>query len=425
MKARAAVFAVFSGAAATFVAAAVVGMSWHDSVRILGIAAVGALVAAPIAGVAFLLTRRLSVAVQVSVISCVAVLVCGTALVAAARAMFVSDHDAEVLIVVLLAAATTGIAAALAFASRYGSANRALQSAARRIGDGDFSASIALDRPASAEMRSLAHELDTMARRLAAAREREQALDADRRELIAWLSHDLRAPIAGLVAVTEALQDGLVSDATTQHEYLATIRSEAVRLADLIDQLFDLSLLESNSASLRVEPTAIGDVVSDALAAARLLADAKHVAVAALVPDELPIVEVDPRGISRILANFLDNAIRHTPAGGTITVETRCDHHHICISVADECGGIPQRDVERIFDVAYRGDEARTPHSTARGGMGLTIARGIARAHHGDITVRNHAGGCTFSLLLTLPRTDGPRRPSRRPDPVSTATKSC
>ncbi len=419
-----AAIAVAGGVAATFAAAALVGMSWHDSLRILTVAGLGALVAAPVAAALFAITRGRSVALQVSVVACTTVLVCAAALVAAARAMFVSNHDAEVLVVVLIAAATAGITAALAFASRYGKANRELQAAARRIGDGDLDAEVALNRPATAEMTALARDLDDSARRLAAARAHEVALERARHELVVWLSHDLRAPIAGLVAVSEALEDDIVDDPETRRRYLATIHSEAHRLADLIDQLFELSLVETASADPQLEPATIDDIIADALTTALAIADPKHIRLELVAPTDVPPIAVDVRGINRVLVNLLDNAVRHTPAGGAITIAVGRDAGGVTIAVSDQCGGIPIGELVRVFDHAYRGDTARTPHGTARGGLGLTIARTIARAHNGGLTVRNRDDGCTFTLWLpATPGAPGRRTTADRTIPTGAARR--
>jgi signal transduction histidine kinase len=244
-----------------------------------------------------------------------------------------------------------------------------------------------------------------MSRRLAAARDHEHQLETSRRELVAWLSHDLRSPLAGLVAISEALQDRVVTDEGTFDRYLTTIRSEAARLADLVDQLFELSLIDTGAAHTEPERVAIGDVISDAVAAARVVADAKHLRIDGFLADDAPIIIGEARGVARILTNLLDNAVRHTPPYGVVTVSASGEADTMVVSVLDECGGIPSDDISRVFDIAFRGDTARTPHASALGGMGLTIARGIARAHGGDVSVRNEAGGCRFTLRL----------PSRRP----------
>lgn len=427
MKRFAGIGALIIGVLATFGAAAVVGMSWHDGLRILAVAWFGALAAAPIAVLAFIVTRRMSVGAQVAVVSSVAMLVAAAGVVAAARAMFVSSHDASVLIVVLLAGGTVGLASALVFARRFATTSRALQGAAQRISRGEYGERIALDKPASAELTALARELDQLSQALADARAHEQQLDATRRDLVAWMSHDLRAPIAGLVAVAEALQDGLITDDATHDSYLTTLHTEARRLADLVEQLFELSLIDSGALQPNIQPVTIDELVSDALAVAQPLAHAKQVRLDAQLDTDLPPLMADPAGISRILTNLLDNAIRHTTNTRTVTVEAVAEPGTLAVSVRDECGGIAPSDLQHVFDVGFRADTARTPRDNALGGMGLTIARGIARTHGGDIDVHNEPTGCRFTLRLpatppsdfdihrsqTPPQQAHPRRPVR------------
>ncbi len=109
--------------------------------------------------------------------------------------------------------------------------------------------------------------------------------------------------------------------------------------------------------------------------------------------------------MARVVRNLLDNAIRHTPSGGAVRVEVGVgldgDANHAVLSVADECGGIPADDLDRVFELAYRGDTARTP-GDGGAGLGLAIARGFVEAHHGEIAVRNEAGGCRFTVRLPL-----------------------
>jgi signal transduction histidine kinase len=113
-------------------------------------------------------------------------------------------------------------------------------------------------------------------------------------------------------------------------------------------------------------------------------------------------VDASSRELTRVVANLLDNAIRHTPAGGAVTVLVdRCDAHAE-VSIVDQCGGIPAQDLDRVFDLAYRGDAARTPGAGGGAGLGLAIARGFVEAHQGDIAVRNDGDGCRFTVRLPL-----------------------
>ena len=243
-----------------------------------------------------------------------------------------------------------------------------------------------------------------LGRRLAAAamwadeaRARERAAEANRRDLVAWVSHDLRTPLAGMRAMAEALEDGVVVDPDTVAEYHRRIRVETDRMAGLVDDLFELSRITAGALRLAKERVPLGDVVSDAVASAAPVAATRGIK---LVAEESgwPVVEGSAPELARILANLLRNAIRYTPDDGTVTVTGGRDGAEGWLAVTDSCGGIPDADLPRVFDVAYRGEAARTPGSG--GGLGLAIVRGLVDAHGGAVGVSNVDGGCRFLVRL-------------------------
>lgn len=281
---------------------------------------------------------------------------------AASWAMFVSAHDLSTLVVTLIGAGTAGVLGALALAS----------------------------------------ELRERAQEAAAAEERQRMVERSRRELVAWVSHDLRTPLAGIRAMIEALDDGVVSDATTVKRYYATMIDEADRLGRLINGLFELSRIEAEALQLANERVSVDELVSDAVATTEALAHTKGVRVDGLLDGSDRQVLASMPEMVRAVANLLDNAVRHTPPGGTVRVEVSTEDRHAVLSVVDQCGGIPDEDLDRVFDRAYRGDAARSPHGHGGGGLGLAIARGLVSAHDGDISVRNHGDGCRFTIRLPL-----------------------
>jgi signal transduction histidine kinase len=258
---------------------------------------------------------------------------------------------------------------------------------------------------APGELAALAAELRQTSTRLAEAREQAAALESSRRELVAWVSHDLRTPLAGIRAMVEALEDGVVDDADTVARYHRTMRREADRLAGLVDDLFELSRIQAGSLSLQFEAVPLDELVSDAIAGAAIAAAAKDVSLRGDVAQPAPVVELSTPEMARVVRNLLDNAIRHTPRGGQITVDARLDEtgSSARVSVLDGCGGIPEHDLDLVFDLAYRGDAARTP-GDGGGGLGLAVARGLVEAHQGHITVQNEGPGCRFTVRLPLSR---------------------
>jgi signal transduction histidine kinase len=390
---------IIGGALATALTGSALDIPLRDSLLLAGYAGLGALVAGLLGGVVTHRLRHRSIALLASIASIAAVAAVALGAIVASRAMFISQHDLSALAVVLVASGSIGVALALVLGRRISDARHSLSAVTRRIGEGDFSPSV--KRPAPAEFAALADELEQMSERLQRAQQRERALEASRRELVAWVSHDLRTPLAGIRAMAEALEDGVVDDESTIARYHVAIRTEVDRLSGLVDDLFELSRITAGSLILELERVSLGDLVSDALSSASSLATAKGVRLEGQLTGTSPELELSARDMGRVLRNLLENAIRHTPSEGLVHVEAGVERSHAYVKVADECGGIPEADVERVFDAAFRGQAARTP-SDDRGGLGLAIARGIVEAHHGDISVHNGNGGCAFTVRLPM-----------------------
>jgi len=243
-------------------------------------------------------------------------------------------------------------------------------------------------------------ELRSTAERLAAARQREQALESARRELVAWISHDLRTPLAGLRAMAEALEDGVAEE---PEQYYKQIVASVDRLTQMVEDLFDLSRIQSGDVGRQAESIALGDLVSDGIAALQPLAAAAGVQLAGSVSGR-GVVRGDGRELNRALTNLVGNAIRHTAAGGRVEVRvTEPESGFVQVAVADGCGGIPAEELDRVFDVGYRGEPARTPSAErqpAGAGLGLAITKGIVEAHGGTVGAANVGPGCEFRLRL-------------------------
>jgi signal transduction histidine kinase len=251
-----------------------------------------------------------------------------------------------------------------------------------------------------AELAGLSQELECAHRRLAEARDRERALEASRRELIAWVSHDLRTPLAGLRAMAEALEDRVVVDQQTVSRYHAQMRDETDRLSLMIDDLFELSRIHTGVLRLSRVLVGLDDLIGEAMMSAEPLARAKGVLLRGQA-GALPVF-VDAAEVGRALRNLVINAIRHTPSDGAVEVLGNEESGMALVSVSDSCGGIPAEHLPRVFDVAFRGGTARTPGPGEGAGLGLSIARGIIEAHSGQIAVRNVGPGCQFVIRLPL-----------------------
>jgi signal transduction histidine kinase len=375
-----------------------------DALELAAVAAAVTVVGLAIGAVTLRALRTRSIAVQICAIAVSTVVAMTAGVYAASRAMFISEHDLTALVVVLVSAGTAAIVIALALGARIGRASRALVGAARRIGDGDPSAASELAGDAPAELHQLAAELAATNARLVQARHQQDRLEGSRRELVAWVSHDLRTPLAGMRAIVESLEDGVVSEPETVERYLRTLREEVDHLAKLVDDLFELSRTQAGVLRLEYERVSLGDLVSDVIAGSAPVAAAKGVKLEARVVGPPPELDVSAPEVLRALRNLLENAIRHTPSDGSVVVEAGIDTapDWVYVAVRDTGGGIPDADLERIFDVAFQGNTARTPGSGA--GLGLAIAKGFVEAHHGQLLVRNENGGATFTIRL--PRED-------------------
>ena len=389
--------------------AAEAGMDARAAAELAAWAVAAAVVAGVAGGLALIVGRSWSIATQITVAALTAIATVAMGALAAGREMFISQHDLDALLVMLAAAGTVGVLLAVGLGYRVAAASRALGVAATRIGTGESSVGIAA--PATGELAVLGQQLQEMAARLDEARRAERAVDSSRRELVAWVSHDLRTPLAGIRALVEALEDGVVDDPETIARYHRTLRQEADRLALLVDDLFELSSLQAGALRLQLERASLGDLVSDALAASAPVAEAKGVRLEGRLAEPAPMLDLSIPEVARALRNLLENAIRHTPTDGTVLVDVGVLDGKAIVAVADTCGGIPGDDLPRVFEPAFRGESARTPAATNQGGaggggtgagLGLAIVRGIVEAHHGDITVANHATGCRFTMRLPL-----------------------
>ncbi|HET6503349.1 MAG TPA: HAMP domain-containing sensor histidine kinase [Amycolatopsis sp.] len=235
------------------------------------------------------------------------------------------------------------------------------------------------------------------------ARERERAAEAARRDLVAWISHDLRSPLAGIRAMAEALADGIVSNRDEVSDYAQRISGETTRLSGMVGDLFELSRITAGALRLSRSAVPLREVISEVLAGQTPVAEQHNIKLLATA-DTWPVVSGSDPELARIVRNLVSNAIRHTPPDGTVAVHVGVDGDNALLAVDDGCGGIPENEIGRVFEVAFRGTQARTPDPSGAtgGGLGLAIAKGLVDAHRGRIRVRNHGPGCRFEVHLPL-----------------------
>lgn len=234
-----------------------------------------------------------------------------------------------------------------------------------------------------------------------AERERERAAaEATRRQLVAAVSHDLRTPIASLRLLVEAVDDE-IGDAETRRRYLATMQTHIHSLSAMIDDLFELSRIEAGDIEWSSRQVELALLVDEAVEAMRPEAGAKGVEIRSQLGQGPLPARADPEKIQRVLFNLIRNAIRHTPADGSVTVRAEAGREEIEIEIADTGDGIPAAERERVFEAFFRGGE-NASRSSDGAGLGLAVSRAIVETHGGRIWLAPAERGTR--VRFSLPR---------------------
>jgi signal transduction histidine kinase len=367
---------------------------------ILLTAVTAAAVVACLAGIALHYARRKSMLMRLLIVVGSTVVSIAAATIAIASEMYISEHDLVVLCWVIGFGATASLCVPVLVGSGITRTSARLQTTARAVGEGRIVLPEDYD---GREFTALAQELAETSQRLARSREEVATVEESRRRLVAWISHDLRTPLAALRAMAESLEDGVAEEPARYHRQ---IRLQAETLASMVDDLFELSKIQSGTLVLNLEAVSLFDLVSDAVADLHPVAASRSVTLKESRTGDLTLLG-DARELSRVIGNLLMNAIEHSPANSEILISAReTENEHVALSVVDAGGGIPDEDLGKIFDAGWRGTPSRTPSRTfdmsAGAGLGLAIVAGIVKAHSGGVTVRNVPGGCRFDV--TLPR---------------------
>jgi signal transduction histidine kinase len=316
-----------------------------------------------------------------------------------AQLMFASQHDLLLAIVLLVFAG--GIAMILGYflSSTVTERVNLLKDAAQTLAQGNLQTRV----PVSGrdEVSALARAFNQMAEQLQAADRKQRELESLRRDLIAWVSHDLQTPLTSMRAILEALSDGVVEEPEMVRRYLLTAQRDVMSLSALIDDLFQMSQLDAGGFPLHRAPSSLADLVSDTLESFSYLARQQEVTLEGQVESDVDPVYMDTQAIGRVLNNLISNALRHTPGQGRVSVWVRRSGRGVDVTVSDTGEGIRAHDIPHIFERFYRGDASRSRSRGTGAGLGLAIARGIVRAHEGDIQVQSEPGkGAQFTFHL-------------------------
>lgn len=349
--------------------------------------------------------QRLPVGARLALFSVVALALVAVNIVVASWLMFLSSHDLGLLFILVGYALVVTAAPAVAFGSSFGARLAALEDAATRLGNGD----LAVRSPYSSDRDELGRVTDAfnaMADRLAIAEAARVELEEARRDLFIAVSHDLRTPLASIRAMVEALNDRVVTDDETRDRYLVTIAAQVQRLSLLIDDVFELARLDSGELRLHLEHLQVEDVVAETVDALRAQASQAGVRLAYEPVGPTPPVDADAARLTRVLYNLVQNAIRHTPSDGTVTLRTAPAPTGVEVVVSDSGEGIDPEDLPHVFERFYRGERSRN-RAYGGSGLGLSIALGIVEAHGGSIAIESEpALGAT--VRVTLPASSTP-----------------
>ena len=316
-----------------------------------------------------------------------------------ARLMFVSQHDLLLGTVLLIFAGGIAMALGYIFANALTDRIKLLDRAARQIAEGDLNVRLPVE--GRDELSALALTFNQMAAQLQKAAEKQEQLETLRRDLIAWVGHDLQTPLTSISAVIEALNDGIVEEPQTIKRYLKTARKDIQALSLLIDDLFQMAQVDAGGLLLNREYISLSDLISDTLESYSELASSQSVTLQGSAALEIGLVWLDPQRISRILNNLIDNAIRHTPAGGMVNILAIKERNDVLVEVIDTGEGIQTQHLPHIFDRFYRGEKSRS-RTTGGSGLGLAIVKGIVEAHGGKIAVESRPGYTRFYFNLPI-----------------------
>jgi len=315
-----------------------------------------------------------------------------------------SSYVLKLSTIVIAASLLIGLAAGLMIFNVLTRRLRRLSGAMEAFQEHDFSGTVPADLAGDRrrdEIDRLAATFARMSRRIAEQVNALKRSDALRRELVANVSHDLRTPIASLQGYLETLllKEQELSP-SQQRSYLDTALKHSERLGRLTGELFELSRLDSGDSQLHMEPFALGDLAQDVTIKFRLAAERKEIRLITRIPQALPLVYGDIGLMERVLENLIENALHHTPPGGTVSLEIEADHGQATVTVADTGRGIPPDKLERVFDRFYQVEKNERDRAGGAG-LGLAIAKRIVNLHGQDIRVQSHVNaGTTFSFRI-------------------------
>lgn len=261
------------------------------------------------------------------------------------------------------------------------------------------------DRTFSVEMTPLRHKNGEVRGIVAVLHDitKEKRLEMLRREFVANVSHELRSPLSLLQGYVEALVDGLAEDEEERNKYLNILLDETLRLRRLVNDLLDLTQLETGNMNIRIEEVSIEDLVNRVTTRIEPLFNEQNKHLQVFVQDNLPLILGDEDKLQQVLVNLLDNAIKYTPVKSLVEVSAVLDNDRVRISVKDSGPGIPEDELEHVWERFYKVDKARTRESVGGTGLGLAIVKNIVQAHGAEVAVSSKPGeGSIFTVSIKV-----------------------
>jgi len=315
-----------------------------------------------------------------------------------AHMMFASEHDLLLAIVLLVFAGGMAMVLGYFLSNTVTERIDLLKGAAEKLAQGDLKTRVPVN--GRDEVAALANTFNQMAEQLQMADQKQRELESLRRDLIAWVSHDLQTPLTSMRAILEALSDGVVEEPETVKRYLNTAQRDVRSLSLLIDDLFQMAQLDAGGFPLHQAEASLSDLISDTLESFTELAKQGEITLEGNVDSDVDPVRMDTQAIGRVLNNLIGNALRHTPPMGRVSVWVRRTGQDVEVTVSDTGEGIRAEDLPHVFERFYRGEKSRN-RGTGGAGLGLAIARGIVQAHGGDIRVDSETGkGTQFTFYI-------------------------
>jgi two-component system, OmpR family, sensor histidine kinase SaeS len=386
-----------AGVLGSLAASAALGMGASERAHVAALLVPAGLATVAAAALAPRALARVSLSTRLAAGAIVAIAVALANLAVLATDMVVSEDDARLLAVLLVYALAAGVTVAVSFARTLAPSFRRLGGTAATFGRGDLEARVG-ELSGGPELDALGRRFDEMADKLQRAEVHRQEIEAMRRDLITAVSHDLRTPLASLRAMVEAIDEGVVDDPPTVARYAATMRESVQQLSTMVDDLFELTQLDAGAIEQETKRARLDEIVRSAMATVEPHVTAKRLALETDLGAAAD-ASCSPR-MTRVLQNLLMNAVRHTPADGTVRLSARRQGALLEVSVEDTGQGIPPADLDRIFEPFYRADPSR---SGPGAGLGLALAKRIVEALGGRISAENAiTHGARFAVFLPL-----------------------